>query len=395
MRSATWYQVPDSLCGPTRAAADLGVLTVHPDPRTRRPDGSRYAPISVRVVACRFSRKSKAKRGRLLDGRQVELFAVDLPADAWPAPEAVAAYFGRSGDENRFAQEDREVGLDRILSYHLPGQEFATLAGLFLLNYRTARGFELEPPPAVRPTPTLRRPVIDESAPESWPKDPVVTKLLDSLRWRSMLRKRPGWRWDGSTLVCPDGREMTFTTVRAKEHAAGRTGIIFRRPLGGCEDCDLRDGCLRSDKPLATKHIEFSVPGDVAERLRQRLALVRGKTEQAAPLDLDPIAVEAGLHKVLTALFLPTEARKRFREIFDHAALRVEIDLPEAQGTRPRLVAADEAHRQNRRQSWEERNRKNRLPVDAVVRIEAQGRAELADLLRVPRHRVRRGAGGG
>jgi hypothetical protein len=390
MRTATWYQVPDSLCGPTRAAADLGVLTVHPDSKTRRPDGSRYEPISVRVVACIFPRKSKAKRGRLLDGRQVELFAVDLPADAWPAPEAIAAYFGRSGDENRFAQEDREVGLDRILSYHLPGQEFATLVGLFVLNYRTARGFELEPPPAVPPTPVLRRPVVDESIPEGWPTDPIVSKLLDSLDWRSMLRKRPGWRWDAGTLLCPDGREMTFTTVRAAEHAPGRTGIIFRRPLGGCEDCDERDQCLTSDRPQAVKHVEFSVPSDIADQLRARLALVRGKVDPDKPLDLDPIQDTAGLHKVLTPLFLPREARRRLGEVFDHATLRIEVDVPEPdRPQRPRLVAADEADRQKRRQSWEQRAQYNKLPEVAVVRIEAQGRAELATFLRVPRPRRR------
>jgi len=53
---------------------------------------------------------------------------VDAPADAWPAPEAITAFFGRGGkQENRFAQEDRELGSDRIISYHLPGQELAEL----------------------------------------------------------------------------------------------------------------------------------------------------------------------------------------------------------------------------------------------------------------------------
>ena len=36
------------------------------------------------------------------------------PRDAWPAPEAVALYFGRAAEENCFSQEDREIGLDRI-----------------------------------------------------------------------------------------------------------------------------------------------------------------------------------------------------------------------------------------------------------------------------------------
>ena len=72
--------------------------------QTRRPDGSRYEPVRVRVVASIFPKSGAAKRGRTLDGWQVELFAVDVPADAWPAPDAVAAYFGRTAEENRFAQ---------------------------------------------------------------------------------------------------------------------------------------------------------------------------------------------------------------------------------------------------------------------------------------------------
>lgn len=395
MRSATWYEVPDSLCGPTRSAADLGVLTVHPDPRTRKPDGSKYEPISVRVVACIFPRKSKAKRGRLLDGRQVELFAVDLPADAWPAPEAIAAYFGRSGDENRFAQEDREVGLDRILSYHLPGQEFATLVGLFLLNYRTARGFELETPPAVRPAPQLRRPVVDEEVPAAWPRDPVVTKLLDELDWPSMLSGRPGWRWKQGTLWCPDGRELALTTVRPTAPGSDRTAIVFCRPYGGCTVCPIQETCLRSSRVLVEKHTSFTVSSVVANQLRERLAFVRGKTEHPAPLELGPVEGDAGLHKVLTALFLPREARRRFSEVFDHAELRIEVELPESDGPGPRLVARDEAGRQKRRLSWEERNQRNRLPDDAVVRLEATGCAELAELIRVPRQSPQRGAGSG
>lgn len=57
------------------------------------------------------------------------MFATDLPADGWPAPEVVASYFGRACQENRLAQEDREAGLDRLVSYHLPGQELASTVG--------------------------------------------------------------------------------------------------------------------------------------------------------------------------------------------------------------------------------------------------------------------------
>jgi len=91
LREATWYVVPDSGCGPRRATADIGILTIAPGKETRRPDGTAYEPVSVRVVACIFPKRGKAKRGRTIDGWEVELFAVDLCADGWPAPEAIAA----------------------------------------------------------------------------------------------------------------------------------------------------------------------------------------------------------------------------------------------------------------------------------------------------------------
>ena len=71
-----------------------------------------------------------------------------MPADAWPAPEVVTAYYGRNSEENRFAQEDRELGLDRLISYRLPGQELATLVGLSVWNLGVVQGFELDRPPA-------------------------------------------------------------------------------------------------------------------------------------------------------------------------------------------------------------------------------------------------------
>lgn len=388
LRTATWYRVPDSGSGPTRAATDLGLLTIHPGERTKRPDGSDYEPITLRVVASAFPREGKAQRGRVVDDWQVELFAADVPADAWPAPEVVASYFGRSGQENRFAQEDREVGLDRIVSYHLPGQEFATVAGLFLSNLRIARGFELEPPPAVRPPPTLRRAQVDSRLPAGWPRDPVVTTLLQSLDWAAMLANRPGWQWDpkAAELRCPDGKPLVLTTVRAQPGSAGCTGLIFCRPHGGCETCSIRPDCLHSVRPGAAKHAEFSVPANVADALRERLALVRGKTAADPGVDLLPIDADPGLRAVIAPRFLPAAARHRFEAIFRDATLRVDVDMPPSTPPRPRLVAADEAQRQQRRLTWQDRAATNALPDDAVVRLDVSGHRDLRLLLAALRH---------
>jgi len=218
LRSATWYRVADSGSGPRRAAADLGMMTIAPGERTRRPDGTPYEPITVRVVASIFPNTGKAGRGKVIDGWQVELFAADVPADAWPAPEVVTAYYGRNGEENRFAQEDRELGLDRLVSYHLPGQELATLVGLSVWNVRLVKGFAMDRPPAERPVERIRRAVVDDRVPSSWPRDPVLIERLAELEWELMLTRRPGWTWDAAI---GDGRMPRWPRTHA-DHGAAR-----------------------------------------------------------------------------------------------------------------------------------------------------------------------------
>ena len=384
LRAATWHQVPSSGCEPQRAAADLGELTVAPGERTRRPDGRIYEPVTVRVAASIFPKNGKAKRGATLDGWQVELFAVDLPADAWPAPEAIAVYFGRAAQENRFAQEDREVGLDRILSYHLPGQELASLVGLSLWNLRLVRGFELEPPPGEAPVQAPRRAEVDERVPEYWPRDPVLLDFLKELEWPVLLAKRPGWSYDlaTDTLRCDDGKSLTLTSVRSKEHAPGRIGVIFRRATGGCEACPARSDCLKTERPGASKHFEVVLSTEAADPIRQRLALIRA---DSATDNIKPIAVEKGPLAVHTALFLPGAARRVAVAILDDATFRIKVELPPPRPARPRLVAVDEADRQRRRKTWTDNVERYALPEGAHVSVEIAAPAKLQAFLGEPR----------
>ncbi len=379
LRAATWYRVPDSLSGPRRAAADLGEWTLEPGKRTRRPDGSRYEPITLRVVASRFQPASgKAKRGRMLDGWQIELFAADLPADAWPAPEAVAAYFGRNGtQENRFAQEDRELGLDRIFSYHLPGQELACLVGLMVWNFRLVQGFLAEPPPVEPAVQRLRQAVVDERVPENWPRDPQVVAALGEVDFNEPLKKKPEWSFDAATgtLRCADGRVLEVTTVRKKESVKSHTGVIFRRPAGGCESCTVRAGCLKSSRAEAHKHAEFSIPSAVANRLRARLSQVR-----AQPPWLEPTPT-AGRLSIADPLFLPAMARQMFAERFERGTLWVEVMRPPPTPPRPRLVAVDVADRQRRRKTWEQNLARYALPEGAEVHVEVAGTIALRQMV--------------
>ncbi len=374
LRAARWAHVPDSQCGPQRSAADVGLLTLKAGAKTRRPDGTRYAPLQVRVVACIFPKTGAAKRGRVLDGHEVELFAVDLPVDGWPAHEAIAAYYGRNALENRFAQEDRELGLDRILSYHLPGQELATLVALALWNERVVRGFELQPPPDEPPLHGPRRPVEAPILPEGWPRDPVLAPLLDALDWDKLLAKRPGWSYDRGVLVCDEGRPLTLTTVRPTPSSPSVTSVIFRRPSGGCEDCGSRSGCLHSDRPAASKHLELSIPTAVAEALRARLAQLRRRPKRQV---IEPIAATPGPRAVQSSLFLPARARQAFRALFDRVSLHVHVELEPAPRPHLTLVANDDADRQRRRRSWDQNLARHALPHDARLHIRVAGASRI------------------
>jgi len=389
LRSATWYRVPDSRAGPQRAAADLGEVTVCAGEKTRRPDGGRYEPVRLRVVASVFPKSRKAKRGRTLDGWQVELFAVDLPADGWPPADAVAAYFGRCAQENRFCQEDQELGLDRIISYHLPGQELACLVGLSVWNLRIARGFEMEPPPFERPVQPIRSERIDDRIPELWPRDPVKLQLLAELDWSAMLAQRPNWEWDEASgvLRCGEGRELLLSTVRPTEHAEGRTGIIFRRPSGGCQDCSSRPGCLRSKQEPASKHAEFAIQTQIANALRHRLDALRDKQEPVQTIE--PIPHDPGPFMAMEALFLPAMARQVFTAAFLEASLHVHVELPGPEPERPRLVAIDVAARQRRRKTWADNLARYEALAGTAVRVELAGRPALRQMLGDPEQTTR------
>ena len=220
--------------------------------------------------------------------------------------------------------------------------------------------------------------------------------LVKELDWTVLLGKRPGWTWDADAgqLLCEDGRPLTLTTVRAQEHAEGRTGIIFRRPSGGCEDCTPRNGCLRSSREQASKHTEFVVPTAVADRLRERLYLVRGGDPVGAQL-IQPAATSPGPRVAIESLFLPADARRVFQRAFLGATLHIKVKLPPPKSPGPRLVASDVAARQRRRKTWGQNLDRYRLPAGSKVHINVAARAALRAMLgdTDPRRTVVGGAG--
>jgi hypothetical protein len=379
LRTATWRAVPDSRSGPRRLAGDLGEFTLAPSATSRRADGSEYAPITVRVVASIYRDTGKTGRGKVLGGWRVELFAADLPVPAWPAEDCVWLYFGRTAEENRFAQEDRELGLGRIISYHLPGQELATAVGLFLWNLRLVLGFKSDPAPAEPPIPRLRTGAQEiEGPPAQWPPDPRTHRLLDELDWDELLAKRPDWSWNASQggLHCPQGRLLSITCVPNEGATAARRVVIFRRPTGGCEHCDHRASCYPVLPAKASKHSKLMVPAEAAKVIAERLALFRQHVRGPRVVSPSPPPIAS-----TPPLLLPAAARAAHRERFIGATLHVEVELPSAQPDRPRLVAVDEREVQRRRKTWKQRVDDYALPDNARVRVRVQGSDALRSFL--------------
>jgi len=320
MSTGSWYLVPDGCSGPQRSAMDLGVVTVRPGKETVQDDGTPYDPIEVRAVITRYPREGKAEHGRVIDGWQYELFAaLDLEPDAWPAPDVITEYFHRGGQENGFAQEDRELQLDRTLSYNLAGQELAVLVGLAVWNLRVVLGHRMNPLPTKR-APAPRRvvkidprpfgtsdssedttaanadPIPPSSAPHdevpaSPPAEPVtgeseasgatpspkasIRAALSGLDWAKVLRHRPGWSYDPEELAlrCAAGASLRLCGAYANNNGTAR--LVFHTTASDCRDCPLRGSCLASLNPDAVKQIAVVVPLEMAAAIREPLGLLQ------------------------------------------------------------------------------------------------------------------------
>lgn len=414
LAEADWHFVRDDGSGPRRSAAELGIVTVPAGEDVLRDDGSAYAPVAVRVVVSRYERDGDAEHGRVVDGWQYELFAVDVPAEALPAADAVHAFFARAGQENRFAQEDRELGLDRIVSYHLPGQELAALVGLTIWNLRIARGFELAKPPSeappsrpyvstkdVRPVPRADAVDAFEAEPDEPPPRDVVeasAKLASTLgeidwpRWRG---KNPGWIWrpDAGHLQCPEGRPVEPIHVRLKMNQQDRAQVILASKSAACAGCARRRECGLSDK-TRRKTVGIVVERSLGARADRHLRTVRRLERGAAPKRPKPSsrrlhlargeAPSPGPLAVRAPIFLPAEARKVFQEGARDLTLRVDVTMPSAPASTPRLHAASPERRQHRRRTWAEHLARYALPDAAKIDIRIEGRSSLRALMSSP-----------
>lgn len=325
LNEATWYEVPSSGSGPTRQATDLGRVTLEAASTSVQADGKVFAPVEARVVVSRFVASGEGRgAGTVIDGWQYELYGTNLPPAAWPEVEVVAGYYGRCGQENRFSQEDSELGLDRIFSYHLAGQQLTNLIGLFVWNFSICRGMDLTSPPdalpmqaasartPVEPTPRLpeaestaatpttgavqnetvvagdaqtthqpiavvkptaavrlRRQAEPLEASSITDAKHAVNEMLNLVDWQHALRHLDDWSYVANTqsLLCPARNSVPLARI---EHVQGQPiRARFQADSGLCDSCQIRPTCIKSLHPLYRKEVRVSVPPPHAGPLRE------------------------------------------------------------------------------------------------------------------------------
>ena len=317
LASAVWDPVESSTEHRKREAAELGSFLLYPSEGSA-DDGAE--PVMVRVVAVRHRCDGKPDHGVLRDGYQVELFATSLPADCWPASAIAELYAGRASLENRFAQEDREMGLGRTFSYHVPGQEWVTAVGLYLWNLLIVLGFLTDPPqqalpeqrphqyPSIEPPPSgtiHASEVLEGEPPHPVSATPDVVQVAEAVdvvdvvdvaepthetrniagivgeAYRDVLQ-RPGWTADPAlpTLTCPAGKRLILFSVANVGPSRPRPQAIVRTDVGACDGCTLRSACFASAKPRTYKQLAGAVSPEQAEQMKRFLA-ERGRVPQA------------------------------------------------------------------------------------------------------------------
>jgi hypothetical protein len=424
LQQATWYAVPGTVEPSVRFAAELGMVTLPPAARTVHADGSPYEPVRVRVVVTRRRDDADAAGwGHAMGGWRYELFVADLAPEDWPAPEVVALYAGRAAIENRFAQEDRELGLDRALSYEPSGQELATLAGLFVWNFDVVGGARLEAAKlsAFEPAPVERDAVAVEhdlglppaeqpASPEAPPPpadehdagalEARLEHSLAGVEWTRHLEKRPGWQQGASatSLRCPAGLEIALSAVH--DSPSGSPGLIFRALNAQCRACKLSEACTGSVSPASPKAIriplapQLDVP--VRELLDERRRLTRRLLQErrerttglptaslarpvARPLLLEPVTdYSAGPLRPLAPAFNAAQARKLVIALCARVEPHVTVTRPpRATPSTPLLRNRD----RERRRTWQERVARNALADEASLHLDLHGAAPLDTLI--------------
>ena len=444
LQETNWCAVEDSLSGPKRQAAELGTIRLNAGKRVKKDNGESYEDIDVRVIITRIPIAKDTKKrgaGTVRDGWMYELFCTSLSASAWPAPEIVSLYYGRVGQENRFSQEDQELGLDRIFSYHLPGQRFANLIGLFVWNLRIARGADLvaplpkklplqetrchitiapeNPPQEPKSSENKQVPMPDaetcfdetcfpqeenvDKSEESAPLEnngPTAAQMFQydfgpfsNVNWEKQLAHLKGWRWDNTEgLLCPNNTPLRLHGIIPDTN--GTLFIRWRSRVTACRSCTMRMQCTTSTSCHFRRDVCFTIKGEEAQEIatvfEQRKTMASKNKSMPIPRLTSAIPIwkptpdedNPGDLRITGPLLIPSELRHGFRRACCDSYVDIRLEDKSKQQQRKHVyLAQSPEQRQQRRKTWTWRISQNRLPDTTKVDIELHGGEKLARLL--------------
>lgn len=408
--AADWFAVDDSRSGPRRQAAELGWHMLPSE--SLDETGTRFEQVSSRIVVSKFPASEARGSGWYDAGWHYEMFVTDLAADAMPAPEVVTCYYQRTGIENRFCQEDCELGLDRIFSYHVPGQNLANLVGLLVWNLRICHGLGLVEdlpaiPAQVSRLPSLIEkvvtsdaaiettaevpPVPEEATPSAVAEPPPSLEAEESLpahlarlNWPKLMTRHDGWSWssEASALLCPAGKIAKLVSVKSPT-SMGCGTARFLAAAADCKTCPIRSGCTDSLARAYRKEKSITIPISQANAIGRRLSTLRGTDYQApAPHPVDsrakkrvshwtPPSAQAGLAvlAVAYAVLLPAVLRRLFIKACRNTDVHIDV-VPSSDEKSCPIYATTNAQRQRRRLTWAENILRNAISPDTSVMIE-------------------------
>lgn len=419
LERGNWQPVADSGSGPRREALELGNRMLGWDSPSEDDEGESQV-LQARLVVSRYRLEKKRKRGC---GKQIgdyvyELYISTLPSSSWPAAELVEAYYGRVVEENRFGQTDSEQGCQKIVSWHLPGQELANAVSLFVWNLRLVWGANLagwkpmqepEPRPRQPRVTTAERCVRDEVGPaEPKPSSPsnavspeeqspvsmtptdlseqdpgsgedvvratkrtrryidhglIAAEFVAGLRWSTLLARLPGWLWNSEEqeLRCPAGEPMRWRGAR--QQGLNSLALEFRVARGrACRLCVLRSGCTKSNNPRFVKDLCLTVTVPDLPSLLQKSHVVESSTEASCLLLYDEPPENQGPWATSAPSLIPSVLRRQLGIMVDGCRLRVDSPRPSILSTPPPWFSTDANERQHRRKSYGAREASCLLP---------------------------------
>lgn len=356
LQTTRWERVEDSLSGPSRWAAEFGDKT--------------FRAGQARLVISRFENKSGRCRGagKLVGEQQYEVYATDLPANAFGAAELVTLYYARGGIENYLAIEDKDFELDHIYSCEPAGQLLVTIVALFLHNLQIVLGVRARgglPPIALPDVPREVEAVgsADWIGPEEQKpsagvalESDIATMRTDALR--RVVETRTDLLFDDGRVLCLVGHELRLNRQIQLDDETVK--LRFRVRGGVCSDCSLRATCTNSTSDAFQK--EFHV------RMHQTSAEAFIVEQWTPPHQVVPV----GPFQMRAPVLCPQRLRDDFIDAAESTRVRVQTELPPPlpDDTHGGLYALTPAQRQHRRRTWTDRLRWNALPDEHPVTVE-------------------------